>query len=320
MAEERTDGRTGGQPVIPPPRTRRQRRQDALHRLEHDTDAWVATADDVTGDPYLVPLSFLWDGATLLIATPAASRTGRNLQATGRVRLGIGATRDVVVIDATAQALTVAEITGEVGDAFAARTGFDPRELTATYRYFRVRPQRVQAWREVNELADRDLMRDGRWLPPDDEDRHTATQVDATQRPGGPSYELRPIGWVESPLTDRDAAPKQGDEGAPAARIVFRPELREAAANLRVGDEVLVITWLHRGRRDVLSVHPRGDQSRPLQGVFTTRSPDRPNPIGLHPVTIAAVEDHAITVHPLEAIDQTPVLDVKPALRIPGER
>jgi tRNA-Thr(GGU) m(6)t(6)A37 methyltransferase TsaA len=95
----------------------------------------------------------------------------------------------------------------------------------------------------------------------------------------------------------------------------LRPEFREAGRNLKAGDEVLVLTWLHQGRRDVLSVHPRGDKDRSRQGVFTTRSPDRPNPIGLHAVVIEAVENSAITVHNLEAIDGTPVLDIKPVLR-----
>jgi tRNA-Thr(GGU) m(6)t(6)A37 methyltransferase TsaA len=129
-----------------------------------------------------------------------------------------------------------------------------------------------------------------------------------------PAYLLRPVGWVQSPLTDRAAAPKQGDEGAPLARVVFRPEFREAARDLREGDEVLVLTWLHQGRRDVLSVHPRGDTNRPCEGVFATRSPDRPNPIGLHAVVIETVEENAITVHGLEAIDGTPILDIKPVL------
>lgn len=135
-----------------------------------------------------------------------------------------------------------------------------------------------------------------------------------------PTYRLRPVGWVESSLTDRDAAPKQGDEGAPPARIVFRPEFREAARDLPKGDEVLVLTWLHQGTRDVLSVYPRGDTSRPITGVFATRSPDRPNPIGLHAVSIEAVEDDAITVSGLEAIDGTPVVDVKPVLGATHER
>jgi tRNA-Thr(GGU) m(6)t(6)A37 methyltransferase TsaA len=134
------------------------------------------------------------------------------------------------------------------------------------------------------------------------------------------TYRLRPVGRVESPLTDRTAAPKQGDEGAPLARIVFRPEFREAARDLREGDEVLVLTWLHQGRRDVLRVHPRGDTNRPRKGVFATRSPDRPNPIGLHTAVIEMVEENAITVHDLEAIDGTPVLDVKPVLGKPDQR
>jgi tRNA-Thr(GGU) m(6)t(6)A37 methyltransferase TsaA len=133
-------------------------------------------------------------------------------------------------------------------------------------------------------------------------------------------YELQPVGWVESPLTDRAAAPKQGDEGAPQARIVFRPEMWEAAADLRVGDEILVLTWLHRGNRDTLSVHPRGDPTRPRQGVFSTRSPDRPNPIGLHRVIIVGVAENAIGVRNLEAIDGTPVIDVKPVLGEVNER
>ena len=133
-------------------------------------------------------------------------------------------------------------------------------------------------------------------------------------------YELQPVGWVESPLTDRAAAPKQGDEGAPLARIVFRPEIWDAAADLRVGDEILVLTWLHQGNRDTLVVHPRGDPNRPRQGVFSTRSPDRPNPIGLHRVVIVSVEENSISVRNLEATDGTPVLDVKPVLGAIHER
>ena len=134
------------------------------------------------------------------------------------------------------------------------------------------------------------------------------------------SFELHPVGWVESSLTDRSAAPKQGDEGAPVARIVFRPDVREAARDLRAGDEVLVLTWLHEAERDVLAVHPRSDPKRPISGVFSTRSPDRPNPIGVHAVTIQAVDDKGITVRSLEAINGTPVLDIKPILRRVHER
>ena len=152
--------------MTPPARSAQQRKVDTLRRLENDVDTWVATADPRAGSPYLVPLSFLWDGATVLISTPATSPTSRNLRATGRVRLGIGPTRDLVLIEGTVQTETAAtEIPAEAGDAFAAKTGFDPRELTG-YAYFRIQPQRLQAWREANELTGRDLIRDGDWLTP----------------------------------------------------------------------------------------------------------------------------------------------------------
>ena len=148
----------------PPARSAKQRKQDTLHRLVHDEDVWVATADAGGGVPYLVPLSFLWDGTTLLLATPAASPTGRNLRATGRTRLGIGPTRDVVMIDGVVDTVTPGELSAQEGDRFAAKTGFDPRQLTTDYLYFRVTPRRMQAWREADELVGRELMRDGEWL------------------------------------------------------------------------------------------------------------------------------------------------------------
>jgi hypothetical protein len=151
----------------PPARSPAERKQDTLRRLDRDVDAWVASADGETGTPYLVPLSFLWDGDTLLLATPAASPTGRNLRATGVVRMGLGLTRDVVIIEGSVQAFTVAEVSSAVGDAFAAKAGFDPRELVTPYLYLRVRPRVIQAWREVNELSGRVLMRDGEWLVAD---------------------------------------------------------------------------------------------------------------------------------------------------------
>jgi tRNA-Thr(GGU) m(6)t(6)A37 methyltransferase TsaA len=135
-----------------------------------------------------------------------------------------------------------------------------------------------------------------------------------------PAYVLRPIGWVESPLTNRDEAPMQGDEGAPDAWLVFEPAVREGVRDLRAGTEVIVLTWLDRADRDVLAVHPRGDPTRPRTGVFSTRSPDRPNPIGLHRVEIAAVEGLRLRVRNLEAIDRTPILDVKPLLGPRWER
>ncbi|WP_367319104.1 pyridoxamine 5'-phosphate oxidase family protein [Streptomyces sp. HUAS ZL42] len=148
----------------PPARPAEQRKHDTLHRLEHDVDAWVATADEQGGAPYLVPLSFVWDGATLLFATPAASPTGRNLLATRRVRLGIGPTRDVVLVEGTVEAVPPAELPEEDAEIFAGKTGFDPRRLATPYLYFRVLPCRVQAWREADELEGRELMRGGEWL------------------------------------------------------------------------------------------------------------------------------------------------------------
>ena len=145
------------------PRSRAERRQDTEHRLAHDVDVWVASASPA-GVPYLVPLSFDWDGEALLMATSAASPTGRNLAATGTVRVGLGLTRDVSMIEGDVEVLEMDALARERGDRFAARTGFDPRALTTPYRWFRVTPRRIQAWREVDELPDRDLMRDGRWL------------------------------------------------------------------------------------------------------------------------------------------------------------
>jgi tRNA-Thr(GGU) m(6)t(6)A37 methyltransferase TsaA len=128
------------------------------------------------------------------------------------------------------------------------------------------------------------------------------------------------VGHVESPLTDPAAAPRQGDEGAPEAWLVFRPEIREALADVRRGDELLVLTWLDRADRKTLRVHPRDDPAHPLTGVFSTRSQDRPNPIGLHRVRVLDVEEGPrLRVAGLEAVDRTPLLDVKPVLT-PTER
>ncbi|MZF85545.1 pyridoxamine 5'-phosphate oxidase family protein [Streptomyces sp. SID5643] len=150
-----------------PVRSAEQRKKDTLHRLDHDVDAWVATADGASGTPYLVPLSFLWNGACLLFATPASSPTGRNLAASGRARVGIGPTRDVVMVEGTVETVQPGDLTEEDAELFAAKTGFDPRRLATPYLYFRVVPQRVQAWREADELDGRELMRDGRWLKAD---------------------------------------------------------------------------------------------------------------------------------------------------------
>lgn len=132
---------------------------------------------------------------------------------------------------------------------------------------------------------------------------------------------LRPVGWVESPLTDPADAPKQGDEGAPEATIAIAGEFAPALDGIAVGDAVLVLTWLDRADREVLRVHPRGDSSRPATGVFATRSPDRPNPIGLHRVRVLAVAADRLRVADLEALDGTPVLDLKPVIGSdPNER
>jgi tRNA-Thr(GGU) m(6)t(6)A37 methyltransferase TsaA len=128
------------------------------------------------------------------------------------------------------------------------------------------------------------------------------------------TYELHAIGWVESQLVDPAAAPKQRDEGSPEATIVFDEAFAEAFRDLEPGSEVIVLTWLHRADRDVLRVHPRSDPATPVQGVFNTRSPDRPNPIGLHRVQVAAIDGPRFRVRNLEALDGTPVVDVKPVL------
>lgn len=126
--------------------------------------------------------------------------------------------------------------------------------------------------------------------------------------------QLAPIGRVESPLTDPAAAPKQGDEGAPDAWLVLDGNIAEGLGGIETGEEIVVLTWLDRAKRDVLSVHPRGDLSRPPQGVFSTRSPERPNPIGLHRVEVAEIDGNRLRVHSLEALDGTPILDLKPVL------
>ena len=127
-------------------------------------------------------------------------------------------------------------------------------------------------------------------------------------------YELRPIGWVESSLLDRETAPNQGDEGSPEAGLLFDADVAEGLRDFRVGTEVIVLTWLDRASRDMLTTRPRGDPANPERGVFSTRSPDRPNPIGLHRVEIISIEGTRVSVRNLEAIDGTPILDVKPTL------
>lgn len=148
--------------VPDPPRSRSQRRADVLAKLRQDVDLWVASADD-TGRAYLVPLSYHWDGSTLTIATPRASRTARNLVRAGWARVALGPTRDVVIIEGRVDAISIGTDT-ELEDAHAQATGFDPRTLADEYLYLRITPREIQAWREANELEGRQLMRGGDWL------------------------------------------------------------------------------------------------------------------------------------------------------------
>lgn len=127
-------------------------------------------------------------------------------------------------------------------------------------------------------------------------------------------YTLVPVGFIESSLTDRSAAPRQGNEGAPEAWISINEDLSDALHGTQVGDQIIILTWLHESERDVLKVHPRSDPNNPLTGVFATRSPDRPNPIGMHPVTVLEIRSNRIRVSGIEAIDGTPVVDIKPVI------
>jgi tRNA-Thr(GGU) m(6)t(6)A37 methyltransferase TsaA len=129
-----------------------------------------------------------------------------------------------------------------------------------------------------------------------------------------PSYTIEPIGVIRSELTHLEDAPMLGDEGAPDAWLELSPQSAPGLMGIEAGDELIVLTWLHLAQRDVLQVHPRGDLSRPLTGVFATRSPDRPNPVGLHRVSVLEIGEHKLRVGPLEAIDGTPIVDIKPVL------
>ena len=142
-----------------PPRSLKQRQQDTMGRLETDVDAWIASAD-ADGDAYLLPLSFLWDGQGVIVSTPGSSVTARNLSRGDRVRVALGPLRDVTIIEGTAEPSN----DNAAKDAFATKHGWDPRKESAEYAFFRIVPDRIQAWREVNELAGRTLMRGGAWL------------------------------------------------------------------------------------------------------------------------------------------------------------
>lgn len=129
-----------------------------------------------------------------------------------------------------------------------------------------------------------------------------------------PYYTIQPIGLIRSELTRLEEAPMQGDEGAPEAWLEITPLAAQGLRGIKAGDELIVLTWLHLAQRDVLEVHPRGDPARPLTGVFATRSPDRPNPVGLHRVSVLEVTEQSLRVAPMEAIDGTPIVDIKPVL------
>lgn len=127
-------------------------------------------------------------------------------------------------------------------------------------------------------------------------------------------YEIKPIGFIRSEIASREAAPRQGYEGAPDAWVEVNSAFSEGLEGISAGSEIILITWLHKAYRDILKLHPRGDKSNPMTGVFSTRSPDRPNPLGLHRVTVSEITGHKLKVGPLEAIDGTPVVDIKPVL------
>ena len=127
-------------------------------------------------------------------------------------------------------------------------------------------------------------------------------------------FALKPIGVIRSEVVTREEAPSQGSEGSPDAWLEVRSAFAQGLEGIEVGDDILVITWFHKGHRNILNVHPRGDKNRPLTGVFSTRSPDRPNPLGLHRVTVHEISGSRLRVGPIEAIDGTPVVDIKPAL------
>jgi len=145
------------------PRDLAQRTADTRSRLDNDIDVWVSTASP-DGVPHLRPLSFAWDGTALLVSTPEASPTGRNLASSGMASLALGHTRDVVMIEGNVEVIPIGELPQDVGDAFAARTEFDPRTLRTKYAFFRITPVEIQAWREVDELPNRTIMRGGAWL------------------------------------------------------------------------------------------------------------------------------------------------------------
>ena len=204
-----------------------------------------------------------------------------------------------------------------IGDARIMISGTGPRPATPAFLYVYVadadatyRRAIAAGARSIEEpldtpYGDRRAMIEDAW--------GNAWQIAAAQTPAPPSFELRPIGWVRSTISERADAPRQGREGAPDAWLEIDASLTAALDGLRVGDDVILITWLHLADRETQTVHPRDDLSR-LCGVFATRSPDRPNPLGLHRVTVRAIDGTRLHVGPLEAIDGTPIVDLKIAL------
>jgi tRNA-Thr(GGU) m(6)t(6)A37 methyltransferase TsaA len=216
----------------------------------------------------------------------------------------------------------------QIGDSILMVSGAGPRPATPAFLYLYVDDSDATYQRAVaagarsleppldTPYGDRRAMVEDRW---GNVWQIATPSSDSTPADSGPAV-LTPVGHVRSPLTDRAQAPRQGHEGAPTAWIDVAPAFADALHGLEVGQELLLITWFHQADRAVLQVHPRDDPDTPLTGVFATRSPDRPNPLGLHPVTLLAIEGTTLQVGPLEAIDGTPVVDIKPVLRSRSSR
>ena len=222
--------------------------------------------------------------------------------------------------DATGELETNRPTVMRIGDAMVMISAVGPRPATSAFLYVYV-DDADATWRKATSAGaetieapldtpygDRRAMVEDRW----GNVWQIATPKSAATRE--PPAVLDPVGVVRSELRDRKNAPRQGNEGAPDAWIEIDPRFAAALDGVRVGDELVVLCFFHRARRETLAVHPRGDRSNPLTGVFATRSPDRPNPIGLHRVTVRSVEGTKLKVGPLEAIDGTPVIDLKPVL------
>lgn len=222
--------------------------------------------------------------------------------------------------DATGELATDRPTVMRIGDAVLMISAVGPRPATAAFLYVYV-DDADAAWRKATNAGgktieppldtpygDRRAMVEDRW----GNVWQIATPKNAARR--AERFAIDPIGFVRSELRDRKNAPRQGHEGAPDAWIEIDARFAAALDGVSVGDAMIVLTWFHRARRETLAVHPRGDRGNPLTGVFATRSPDRPNPIGLHRVTVRAIEGSKLKVGPLEAIDGTPVIDLKPAL------